>query len=95
MKKEKLIQVLEDTDFWEHDYFAVAIETEGNPGVEIIVNPRCNLNQKAAYYNKSYDDDLRLLTFPGIRIVGACSFDEKISVDEIVERMELEVRSNL
>jgi SLT domain-containing protein len=39
----------------------VKIETEGNPGYEVIVNPRENFAAKVAYYDKAYNDDMELI----------------------------------
>lgn len=42
-------------------FIVVKIETEGNPGPEVIVNPSENFAAKAAYYDKAYNDDMELI----------------------------------
>lgn len=62
MTKEKLKKIVEDGIFRGKQFLAVKIETEGNPGPEIIVNPSVNIDMKIAYYNKAYNDDLELIS---------------------------------
>ena len=42
-------------------FMVVRIETEGNPGPEIIINPAENFDRKMAYYDKVYNDDMELI----------------------------------
>lgn len=46
-------------------FLVVKIETEGNPGVEIIVNPSENFEQKLKYYDEAYNDNMELIGKPG------------------------------
>lgn len=59
-------------------FLVVKMETEGNPGVELIVNPSENFEQKLKYYDKAYNDNMELIGKPGtpgegklIRIIDA------------------------
>ena len=71
-----------------NDFVAVAIKTKGNQGIEIIINPAYNFDQKLEYYNKAYNDDLILNTYNGISIISACSFDYDIEFTEIEEMLQ-------
>lgn len=62
MTKEKFKKIVEDGVFRGKHFLAVKIETEGNPGSEIIINPPENINAKVAYYDKAYNDDLELIS---------------------------------
>lgn len=42
-------------------FMIVKIETEGNPGPEVIVNGHENFAAKMAYYDKAYNDDMELI----------------------------------
>lgn len=82
-KKEQLIAEFDCAMAMKCEFIAVAIKTEGNDDVEIIVNPRCNFENKLEYYKKAYDDNLVLKTFNGIKIVCACGFDGENDFDTI------------
>lgn len=86
-KKDGLMEMFDKAIEYEWDYVAVAIETRGSEGVEIIVNPNCNFESKKEYYDKAYDDDLRLKTFDGIQIVSAIRFDEDRDWEDVVEEL--------
>lgn len=62
MTKTKFKKIVEDGVFRGKQFLIVKIETEGNPGPEIIVNPSDNINAKMAYYDKAYNDDLELIS---------------------------------
>lgn len=53
----------------EKKYVAVKIEMEGFKKDEII-NENANFDKKFQYYKKAHNDDLRLKTFNGIKIIG-------------------------
>jgi hypothetical protein len=61
MKKAKFDAVIEDGINRGKNFMVVKIETEGNPGAEIIVNPAENFRAKLSYYNKAYNDDMELI----------------------------------
>jgi len=72
-KKEQFLQDLKFLKELESDkieYFSVGIETQGMEGVELIINPIVNIDQKINYYDKSYNDDLVLNSCDEIRIVS-------------------------
>ena len=50
-------------------YVGVKIQMEGFKKCEIIINPIENASDKLKYYKKSYNDDLTLKAFEGIKIV--------------------------
>ncbi|MBU3186528.1 hypothetical protein [Clostridium estertheticum] len=51
-------------------FVGVKISTRGSIADEVIINPRDNFNDKLNYYRKSYDEDLVLKTYSGIKIIG-------------------------
>lgn len=69
-RKERLMQDMDYAIKYKVPYFYVKIETMGNEGLEIIVNPFCNLGKKKEYYDNAYDDNLVLKSYNGIRIVS-------------------------
>ena len=69
-KKERLLSYIKESCAQEGDYFSVLVETRGSKGLELIVNPFCNRDEKIAYYDKSYNDDLTLKAYDGIKIVS-------------------------
>lgn len=86
-KKEQLMNAFKEWIEYKVDYFAVSVETNGNPELEIIANPFSNLQNKMEYYEKAYDDNLVLKTYNGIRIVGACGFDKDVEWETIMENL--------
>lgn len=42
-------------------FMVVQIETEGNPGPEVIVNRAENFAMKIKYYDKAYNDNMELI----------------------------------
>lgn len=62
MKKVNFKKIVEDGVYRDRRFLAVKIETEGNPGPEIIVNPSENINAKMDYYDKAYNDDMELIS---------------------------------
>ena len=61
MKKAYFAKMVEDGINRSKKFMVVKIETEGNPGPEIIVNPAENFAAKLAYYDKAYNDDMELI----------------------------------
>lgn len=61
MEKVKFNQIVEDGIKRGRSFLVVKIETEGNPGAEVIVNPAENYAAKVAYYNKAYNDNMELI----------------------------------
>ncbi len=61
MKKSKFIEIFEEGVNRGSNFLIVKIETEGNPGAEIIINPAENFAAKMSYYKSAYNDDLELI----------------------------------
>lgn len=61
MTKAEFKNIVADGVSRGREFLAVKIETEGNPGAEIILNPAINVSAKMAYYDKAYNDDLELI----------------------------------
>lgn len=62
MTKEKFNRIVNEGIDRDRDFMVVKIETEGNPGAEIIINPKENFKAKSHYYNKNYNDDMELIS---------------------------------
>jgi hypothetical protein len=75
MNKAKFKQIVAEGRDCGKLFMVVKIETEGNPGPEIIVNPSENFAAKLSYYDKAYNDDMELIAAKNagktIRIVDA------------------------
>ena len=65
MNKIEFKKIIEDGRTRGKKYMVVKIETEGNPGVEIILNPSENFGQKVKYYDQAYNDYMELTTALG------------------------------
>ena len=61
MTKQQFNKIVNEGIERNRDFMVVKIETAGNPGAEIIINPKENFLQKARYYDKSYNDDMELI----------------------------------
>lgn len=61
MLKAEFKKIVEEGIDRERGFMVVKIETEGNIGAEIIVNPFENFVPKLAYYLKAYNDDMELI----------------------------------
>ena len=67
---KNLENVFETAKKSKNKYIGVKIEMEGFERPEVIINPSENFETKLAYYKKTYDKDLVLKSFKGIKIVG-------------------------
>lgn len=61
MTKQKFNQIVNEGISRRRNFMVVKIETEGNPGPEIIINPAENFDQKIRYYDKAYNDNMELI----------------------------------
>lgn len=61
MFKVQFKKIVEDGRARSKEFMVVKIETEGNPGAEVIVNPAVNFDAKLSYYDKAYNDDMELI----------------------------------
>ena len=61
MNKAQFKKIVEDGRARGKLFMVVKIETEGNPGAELIVNGNENFAAKLSYYDKAYNDDLELI----------------------------------
>lgn len=68
LNKENLITCFEQAKKFNAKYIGVVIETRGNEGPEVIINPRENFEAKLEYYKNAYNDDMILKSYDGIRI---------------------------
>lgn len=61
MNKSKFLEIVKDGIDRRKNFLVVKIETQGNPGPEIIVNPAVNFDQKMNYYLGAYNEDMELI----------------------------------
>lgn len=62
MNKQRFKEIIKEGISRKRNFMVVKIETEGNPGAEIIINPVENFDQKIKYYDKAYNDNMELIT---------------------------------
>jgi hypothetical protein len=82
-KKEKLTEILTAAIKNKNEYIAVAVETKGSNDIEIIINPNSNFEKKLSYYTRSYNDDMVLNTYDGIKVVSAIAFDYDTVIESV------------
>jgi len=70
MKFKNLENCFEEAAAKGAKYVGVKIQMQSFPTSEIIINDNENFERKLSYYKNSYNDDLKLKTFSGIKIVG-------------------------
>lgn len=69
--KERLLEIFNNALSKENANFVyVQVKMDGFDDKEIIVNPKANFQKKLDYYDKAYDDDLKLKANPSIQITG-------------------------
>lgn len=68
------------------DYIAIVINTRGSESDEVIINHNSNFKSKLEYYIKSYNDDLILKTYDGIKITNFTHG----SINDIISDLELD-----
>lgn len=61
MKKQEFNEIVKEGISRGRQFLVVKISTEGNDGTEIIINGAENFNQKLAYYDEAYNDDMELI----------------------------------
>ena len=67
---EELVDIFEEAKKNHYDYIGVAIQMEGYPSEEIIINRLGNFEKKLEYYKNAFNEDLTLKANNGIKIVG-------------------------
>lgn len=63
----------------QHEAEVMFVEIEGNaPEPEMIMNPKANFEEKLAYYERAYNEDLTMKAAPHIKIANYhfCTMDE-------------------
>ena len=73
-KLEELFGLAKEDDA---KFIAVAIEMDGFPEPEIIVNPIENADLKLEYYKKTYDENLNHKFAEGVRII-ICDYGDSL-----------------
>lgn len=69
-------------------YVAVLIQMEGFKKHEIIINSKENFDENLKYYQRSYNDDLVLKSYSGIRIVGFTMGDSLADIESSLSSLE-------
>lgn len=70
MKLENLEKCFYEASIEGAKYVGVKIKTESFPKSEIIIDENENFDKKFQHYKQSYNDDLTLKKFSGVKIVG-------------------------
>lgn len=73
-RKEHLIAVINNAIVEGEKYIFVECHAEGSPASELIVNPIENARMKRDYYDRAYDENLKLHNAP-VRILSYGSFN--------------------
>lgn len=81
--KQKFLNFIQESCDQGYEYFTVLISTVGADGLELIINPSCNLKFKLDYYDRAYDDNLVLKSFNGIKIVGYDACHDGCEIDSL------------
>lgn len=81
-KKEDLIATFNEAIVEDAQYVYVEVYADGSPASEIIINPIENAKMKRDYYDRAYDENLKLMNAP-IRIVGYGYFDNMSQIDYV------------
>lgn len=73
MTKDELLELMDDfmLNGWDIPHFCVEVFNDEIDDYEYIVNPASSLSYKREYYDKAYDDDLRLKSNNNIHIKDA------------------------
>lgn len=77
-----LEELFEDAKKDNATFIAIIIKMEGYESPEIIVNTNVNFDKKLEYYKNAYNDDLRLKSFSGIRILAGVCGDSLSEIEE-------------
>lgn len=85
MKKKQFLEYI-DWLIGEGFNLFVSIRQPELKTAEIIFNPHENLKAKRDYYEKAYNDELELISFPEIEIVGYSSFG--MDINDLVGKVE-------
>ena len=64
-------------------FIAVKIEMEEFPEPEVIINPVVNVENKLAYYKRTYDEKLNHKHAAGIKIIDFTFGDSMKDIEEI------------
>jgi hypothetical protein len=73
------------------NFVYVEVKMEGFEGRELITNPRENFQKKLEYYDRAYDEDLKLKANPGIQITAYGWAETLESIDYYVNDKQMEV----
>ncbi|MGZ9868246.1 hypothetical protein ACU3L3_07465 [Priestia endophytica] len=81
-----LKEVFEDAKKGSYEYVGVAIQMEGYPSKEVIINDYKNFEKKLKYYEEVYDEELNHKHAKGIKITDVVMGDTFDHIeDELVE----------
>ncbi|OXB94872.1 hypothetical protein [Parageobacillus galactosidasius] len=67
-------------------YIGIAVRIPNIDGAEVIINKTSNFEEKMNYYQKAYDENLKLKSNPDIQIVAFASGN---SFDDIEKHLKL------
>lgn len=67
-KKEIFLRYFKEREKDLNKVMLITVRTPDTVSDELIINLECNIDKKIEYYEKAYDDDLKLINNPNIRI---------------------------
>lgn len=77
-----LEELFEDAKKDNATFIAIIVKMEGFQSPEIIVNTNVNFDKKLEYYKNSYNDDLTLKAFNGIKILAGICADSLSEIED-------------
>lgn len=78
---ENLINCFNNAKDKGYTYVGIKVEMKGFPKPEVIINSKSNFDKKLEYYQNSYDENLTLKSFNGIKIIGFTYGDDFDSIE--------------
>jgi hypothetical protein len=87
LKKEHLIATFNEAIVEEAKYIYVECYADGSKASELIINPIENAKNKRDYYDRAYDDNLKLHNAP-VRILRYGYFNEMSQMEYVRNNFE-------
>lgn len=79
--KEQLKDCFTEAKRLDKKYIAVMVKANDSKRAEIIINYNENIESKLNYYMKAYDEDLKLINAPSIKIIDFIYSDNLTDIE--------------
>lgn len=83
MNKKEFLSILSEYKEMGYEYFAVMVESPDSPKPEFIANKMVNLDFKLEYYDRAYDDEMKLKSFDKIKITDVLGFNSYSEIGDL------------